>query len=199
MSASSSAELSTFESILRERASAQCELCGGSEQLAAHLVPPSPEPSADRCVLLCEPCRSQLAAPSADDSRWYCLRVSVWSAVPAVLVLSVRLLRALGAQDWAQDLLGQVYLDEDTQAWADAGAESAEGEAPTLDSNGTALASGDSVTIIKDLDVKGTGFVAKRGTLVKSIRLIEGDPDNIEGRVNKTTLVLKTKFLKKAN
>ena len=50
----------------------------------------------------------------------------------------------------------------------------------------------------QDLDVKGGGFTAKRGTLVKGIRLIEGDPDNIEGRVNKMSLVLKVKFLKKA-
>ena len=68
----------------------------------------------------------------------------------------------------------------------------------TFDSNGTELFDGDSVTLIKDLDVKGTSFVAKRGTMVKGIRLT-GDPENIDGRVNKISIVLKTCFLKKAN
>jgi protein PhnA len=66
----------------------------------------------------------------------------------------------------------------------------------TFDSNGIELKDGDSVQIIKDLDVKGAGFVAKRGTLVKNITLTS-NPEHIEGKVNKTKLVLKTCFLKK--
>lgn len=65
------------------------------------------------------------------------------------------------------------------------------------DSNGTPLAEGDSVTVIKDLKVKGGSSDLKRGTLIKKIRLID-DPDNIECRVDGSTLVLKTCFLKKA-
>ena len=97
---------------------------------------------------------------------------------------------------WAQDLLGQLYLDDSTLEWARAGL-STEATAPTLDSNGTPLLDGDSVTLIKDLDVKGAGFTAKRGTLVKNIRLTD-DPGNVEGRVSKVAIVLKTEFLKKA-
>jgi len=68
----------------------------------------------------------------------------------------------------------------------------------TRDSNGTLLADGDSVTLIKDLKVKGTSVTLKRGTLVKGIRLT-GDPDEIECRVEKVKgLVLRTEFLKKA-
>ena len=67
----------------------------------------------------------------------------------------------------------------------------------TVDSNGAPLADGDSVTLIKDLDVKGTSFVAKRGTLVKGVRLTD-NPEHVEGRVNKVSIVLKTCFLKKA-
>jgi alkylphosphonate utilization operon protein PhnA len=55
---------------------------------------------------------------------------------------------------------------------------------------------GDNVHIIKDLDVKGTTFTAKRGTLVKAIRLGE-DPELVEGKVNGTSIMLKTCFLKK--
>jgi protein PhnA len=66
------------------------------------------------------------------------------------------------------------------------------------DSNGTTLSDGDSVTLIKDLKVKGTSETLKRGTLVKNIRLtdnageIECNTKQVKG------LVLKTEFLKKA-
>jgi protein PhnA len=68
----------------------------------------------------------------------------------------------------------------------------------TRDSNGTLLSDGDSVTLIKDLKVKGTSETLKRGTLVKNIRLT-GDPDEIECNTKQVKgLVLKTAFLKKA-
>ncbi len=68
----------------------------------------------------------------------------------------------------------------------------------TRDSNGTILNDGDSVTLIKDLKVKGTSSTLKRGTLVKNIRLTD-DPDEIECNAEKIKgLVLKTAFLKKA-
>ncbi|MES2655848.1 MAG: alkylphosphonate utilization protein [Bacteroidota bacterium] len=65
------------------------------------------------------------------------------------------------------------------------------------DSNGTLLAEGDSVHVIKDLKVKGSSSVIKRGTVVKNIRLTDSE-EEIEGRVEKTTMVLKTCFLKKS-
>lgn len=70
---------------------------------------------------------------------------------------------------------------------------------PTKDANGNLLADGDSVTLTKDLKVKGSGGVTlKRGTLVKNIRLT-GDPDEIEANVEKVRgLVLRTEFVKKA-
>jgi protein PhnA len=65
------------------------------------------------------------------------------------------------------------------------------------DSNGSLLANGDSVTVIKDLKVKGSSDVLKRGTLYKSIRLTD-DEEAVEVGAGKSTLVLKTCFLKKA-
>jgi len=66
------------------------------------------------------------------------------------------------------------------------------------DSNGTALAEGDAVTVIKDLKVKGTSVTLKRGTLIKNIRLTDDD-EEIECNSDKVKgLVLKTCFLKKA-
>lgn len=67
----------------------------------------------------------------------------------------------------------------------------------TKDSNGTILNEGDTVTLIKDLKVKGSSSVIKRGTVVKNINLTNS-PEEIEGRVEKSTMVLKTMFLKKA-
>ena len=64
------------------------------------------------------------------------------------------------------------------------------------DSNGTLLNEGDSVTLIKDLKVKGSSGILKRGTLVKNISLTD-DAEEIEGRIEKTHMVLKTCFLKK--
>lgn len=66
------------------------------------------------------------------------------------------------------------------------------------DSNGTKLADGDSVQLIKDLPVKGTSVTLKRGTVIKNIRLTDNE-EEIECRVEKIKgLVLKTCFLKKA-
>lgn len=64
------------------------------------------------------------------------------------------------------------------------------------DSNGTLLAEGDSVKIIKDLKVKGSSATLKRGTLVKNIRLTE-DAEEIEGKIERSVLVLKTMYLQK--
>jgi protein PhnA len=66
------------------------------------------------------------------------------------------------------------------------------------DSNGTLLKDGDSVTIIKDLKVKGSSVTLKRGTLIKNIRLTDNEGE-IECNADKVKgLVLKTCFLKKA-
>lgn len=64
------------------------------------------------------------------------------------------------------------------------------------DSNGTELNDGDSVQVIKDLKVKGTSTTLKRGTVYKNVRLTSND-DQVECRQGKTTIVLKTCFLKK--
>ena len=65
------------------------------------------------------------------------------------------------------------------------------------DSKGTLLAEGVSVTLIKDLKVKGSSLTLKRGTVVKNIRLTNSAGE-IEGRAGGSTMVLKTEFLKKA-
>jgi protein PhnA len=65
------------------------------------------------------------------------------------------------------------------------------------DSNGAVLADGDSVQVIKDLKVKGSSQTLKRGSVFKSIRVDEDNPEEVECRDGKSTLVLKTCFIKK--
>ncbi len=191
---------SALETALRSRAADNCELCGSQDDLAPLAVAPR-SAGPDDHVLACAVCRPQIQGTTdLDSNHWFCLQEAVWSETAAVQVLGWRLLNRLSGENWAQSLLEQIYLDEATMAWAQAEATSGGGDAAaprTVDSNGAPLADGDSVTLTKDLDVKGTSFVAKRGTLVKGIRLTD-NPELIEGRVNKVVIVIKTCFLKKA-
>ena len=65
------------------------------------------------------------------------------------------------------------------------------------DSNGNLLKDGDNVTLIKDLKVRGTSTTLKRGTVVKGIKLTE-DADEVECRIDRVQMVLRTEFLKKS-
>ena len=193
----------TTEQTLMERSGAQCELCSAKENLAVFAIPPQNNPSnPEQCILICDHCLGQINQPDTMDARhWHCLNDSVWSQVPGVQVMAFRLLHRLSSHSWAQDLLDMIYLDDDTREWAcsglDGGVSDEAAQAPTLDSNGSELNAGDTVTLIKDLPVKGAGFTAKRGTAVRNISLTS-NPGQIEGRVNGVRIVLLTQYLKKA-
>jgi protein PhnA len=95
---------------------------------------------------------------------------------------------------------GNMYVcPECAHEWGkDAVTESAEDKRVVHDANGTVLNDGDTVTVIKDLKVKGSSSVVKVGTKVKNIRLVEGDHDidcKIEGI---GAMQLKSEFVKKA-
>jgi len=80
----------------------------------------------------------------------------------------------------------------------EAEAESVDAEVPVRDANGNILQDGDSVTVIKDLKVKGASSSLKAGTKVKGIRLVEGD-HNIDCRIEGFgAMKLKSEFVKKA-
>ena len=179
---------------LHQRAESKCELCSASDDLNVFSVEP---PRDGNEVLACAICREQLDSGTYDALHWRGLAEAMWSPQSAVQVTAWRTLRELKNEPWAQDLLDQAYLDEATMEWATANDAPEEDFAETYDSNGTQLFNGDSVTLIKDLDVKGAGFTAKRGTMVRGIRLTQ-DGGLIEGKVNKMAIVLKTEFLKKA-
>lgn len=65
------------------------------------------------------------------------------------------------------------------------------------DAHGNTLVDGDSVTVIKDLKVRGSSMAVKQGTMIKGIRIVEGD-HNLDCKVNGTSLQLKSEFMKKA-
>ena len=96
-----------------------------------------------------------------------------------------------------------VYFDGALYVCPDCGHEFYEEEATATetvevakDSNGAELFDGDAVTVIKDLKVKGSSMVIKRGTKVRSIRLTE-NPEEVDCKIEGTSIVLKTCFLKK--
>ncbi len=94
------------------------------------------------------------------------------------------------------------YFDGSMNVCPDCGHEWVDGDQDSSvskisrDSNGTELLDGDSVTVIKDLKVKGSSMVIKRGTKVKSIRLTDNH-DEVDCKIEGSSIVLKTCFLKK--
>mgnify|MGYP000392149140 FL=1 len=190
----------SIEQALHTRSESKCELCGSTEDLAVFTVPPSSEESVDQSVLLCGTCRTQIDhSDQMDPNHWRCLNDSMWSQVPAVQVLAWRMLNRLRGEGWPQDLLDMMYLDDETLSWAQATGDhlSDDDVVRHVDSNGAVLEAGDTVTLIKDLNVKGSSLVAKRGTAVRNISLVPDNPEHIEGRVEGQQIVILTKFVKK--
>ncbi len=192
--------MSTLDA-LQARSENICELCSATEALAVYEVPPTSDGGADTCVLLCATCREQVEdSATLDVHHWRCLNDSMWSQVPAVQVMAWRMLSRLSDETWARDQLDMLYLDDETLAWAQAlgTATSDDDTIKHLDSNGAQLAAGDSVTLIKDLNVKGANFTAKRGTAVRNISLVHDNAQQIEGRVSGQQIVILTEFVRKS-
>src|SRR5262245_45003460 len=121
-------------------------------------------------MLTCPHCHKEIG--NANEHR-NCLNESIWSEDSEVKIASYDVLAQIN-EPWASDILEQIYLEPEELERAKADlpeTEEIDSTAPTKDSNGTQLQDGDSVTLIKDLEVKGAGFTAKRGTLVKNITL----------------------------
>ena len=177
---------------LEKRSNGVCELCGSSDGLSAFEVAPS-DGSAEQSIYICANCKTQIESGELDENHFNCLNDSMWSEVPAVAVMSYRLLNALGRQD----LVDMMYMEDDVKAWADAGLPD-ENALVYKDANGVTLNAGDTVVITKDLDVKGTTFVAKRGTAVRNISLVHDNNTLIEGRVNGVKIQILTQYLKKS-
>ncbi len=177
-----------------------CQLCESQENVASFDVA-----GVDYCSLeICDVCKGQIQSDGdLDVHHWRCLNDSMWTPDEAVQIMAWRLLNRLSAQGegWAQDALDSLYLEDDTLAKAQATAandDADDDDIKHMDSNGAVLEAGDTVVLIKDLNVKGAGFTAKRGTAVRNISLDPSNSAHIEGRVNGQQIVILTKFVKKS-
>jgi protein PhnA len=184
--------MSLKESLLK-RADNCCELCKSENNLEVYEVSPS-NGTVEESILVCDICKEQLDDTSKmDENHWHCLNDSMWSEIDAVKVVVYRLLTILKKQD----MLDMLYLEDDIKNWAEKGLVAEENKVIHRDANGVILTAGDTVNIIKDLQVKGAGFTAKQGTAVRNISLPHDDEEHIEGRVNGVKIMILTKFLKK--
>ena len=189
-----------LEQDLRDRSGESCELCSSKNGLTTFTVAPKDNSSASNCIFVCETCNEQLNNPDqVEPNHWRCLNDSMWSEVDAVKVVSWRMLNQLKKEGWPSDLLDMMYMEDEVLAWAKEGIESTPQGIVHKDSNGVQLHTGDSVVLIKDLDVKGSSLTAKRGAAVRNIRLDPENEEYIEGKVDGQTVVIITKYVKKTN
>lgn len=180
-----------------ERSKYSCELCTSTESIFVFIVEPKTGIYAEEALTMCQNCSDQINGfKPHDTNHWRLLNDTIWSDVPAVKVICYRLLHELKAEIWPLELLEMMYLDDETLEWAKATLDDAI-DVPHLDSNGALLRNGDTVTLIKDLDVKGANFTAKRGTAVRNIRLAHDNPEHIEGKINGQGIVILTQYVKK--
>ncbi len=194
--------MSVIEKKLKARSNSQCELCKSEDNLFVYEVPPVQKTDVDKCVLVCSNCLNQIKGNvDLDVNHWRCLNDSMWSEFIAVQIVSWRMLSRLKkSEPWANDLIEMMYLDDENLEWASAtgeGEEEDENKIIHKDSNGVVLQSGDSVVLIKDLPVKGSSMVAKRGTAVRRISLDHDNAEYIEGKVEGQQIVIITKYIKK--
>jgi protein PhnA len=164
-------------------------------------VPPTSDETIEDTILICDKCEAQLEKKEElDASHWSCLNSSMWSEVPAVQVVSWRLLSRLRNNSWAVDALDMLYLSDENLAWAKATGDHENSSDVQLhrDCNGAVLQTGDSVVLTKTLEVKGSQINAKVGTAVKNIRLVQDNLEQIEGKIDGQQIVILTKYVRKS-
>ena len=184
------------EKRLKDRSGSVCEISGSDENLVVYLVAPKTEAIPENCILITKALRDQIENKDLMNANdWRGLSDSMWNENLPVQIVSWRMLARLKNHD----LLDMMYLDEDALEWAKATGEDEDEEGKIIhkDSNGNVLLDGDSVVLIKDLDVKGATFTAKRGAAVHNIKLVWDNPNQIEGRVENQHIVILTQYVKK--
>ena len=189
----------SLEKELEQRSDKKCELCSSLDELSVYKIPPSYNETLENSIMVCSTCDNQLKNDDQiDPNHWRCLNESMWSEVNGVKVVAYRMLKRLKSEGWPQELLDMMYIDDETLEWAIEGIKNnVDDEVIHKDSNGARLVSGDNVVLIKDLKVKGGGFTAKRGTVVRRVSLVLDNPEHIEGKVEGQQLVILTQYVKK--
>ena len=184
------------EKRLKDRSGSLCEISGSDENLVVYLVEPKTEATPENCILITKSLRDQIQNPETmNPNDWRGLSDSMWNENLPVKIVSWR----MNARLKNMDMLEMMYLDEDALEWAKATGEADDDEGKIVhkDSNGNVLLDGDSVVLIKDLDVKGATFTAKRGAAVHNIKLVWDDANLIEGRVENQSIFIFTQYVKK--
>jgi protein PhnA len=189
--------MSVIERKLKDRSESKCEISGAELDLNVYTLPPYTEESLAHSVLLAKHLKDQVENPAnMNPNDWRSLSDSMWNENLPVQILSWRMLARLKNID----TLEMMYLDEEALEWAKAtgeGEEEDENKIIHKDSNGVILHDGDSVVLIKDLDVKGATFTAKRGAAVHNIKVVWDDANLIEGRVENQHIYILTQYVKK--
>ena len=188
-----------IEEVIQKRAEEKCELCKGTDTLKMYEVLSPNGTTEENCILICAKCTAQIEKKEELDSKhWQCLAESMWNEVPGIQIVAWRMLNRLRNESWAMDNLDMLYLDDEKLAWAKAtGDHESDGSVDLhKDSNGHVLQNGDSVVLIKSLDVKGSTINAKLGTVVRNIRL-DNNTEQIEGRIEGQVIVILTKYVRK--
>ncbi|MBS7563285.1 PhnA domain-containing protein [Mucilaginibacter sp. Bleaf8] len=183
---------------LNERSNNCCELCKLAGELSVYTV--KPENHQDNEILICASCLSELQKGTQTNSQyWRFLTETMWSEIPAVQVMAWRVLSVLKNETWAADSLDMLYMDDETLNWAKAGLDDIDSAPAEVhkDSLGAELQNGDTVVLTRSLDVKGSSLNAKMGTVVKNIRLVADNTDQVEGKIDGQLIVILTKYLRK--
>jgi protein PhnA len=186
---------------LLNRCHSACELCESpSEQLHAYIVPARTEEADENAVALCDTCMQSISDQDYSNANYFMfLTGSIWSEVPPVKVLSYKILSRLSDQEWAQGALDSAALTEEELSWANSEQEALAGAVVHKDAYGMVLQHGDTVFLTENLNVKGANFMAAKGTKVPKIRLVPDNPEQIEGKIEGSTIVILTKFVRKGN
>ena len=189
-----------LEDVLKKRSEGKCELCQAETGLKIYEVGPQDRTTEDNCIMICDKCLGQIEKKEELDSQhWNVLTTTMWSEVPGIQVVTWRMLNRLRNESWAMESLEMMYMDDDRLAWAKATGDHENDGSVDLhkDSNGNVLNTGDTIVLTKSLDVKGSTLNAKMGTVVKNIRLVEENTEQIEGKIEGQTIVILTKYVRK--
>ena len=189
-----------LEETIQKRSANKCELCGSSNSLHLYEVQPQDTRNEENCIMLCSKCIAQIdKKEELDNNHWSALTQSMWSEVPGVQVTAWRMLNRLRNESWAADALDMFYLDDEKLAWAKATGDHEADASVDLhkDAYGAVLQNGDTVILTKSLDVKGSTVNAKMGTVIRNIRLVAGNTEQIEGKIDGQLIVILTKYVRR--
>lgn len=178
---------------LNERSQNSCELCGAANPTHEYTVSPKTDDSINNQVAICDTCLNAMDNETSSN-HWRCVEGSIWNPEPSIQALSYRILTTYKNEDWASNLISSIDIEEEIKEWALSSFIVADVH---KDAFGNVLENGDTIVLTQSLNVKGTNFTASKGTVVKKIKLVHDNVEQIEGKINEQTIVILCKYVKK--